>query len=284
MKKRKNSATKIGFIFIILILSLASISVSYGGLKEVLKVYGTVDTWQEPSSISDFVWLDQNQNGIQDPDEPGVPNVIVNLYKSDGTLVGTTITNSTGFYIFDSLSPGEYYVEFILPDYLSFTIPDLGLDDEVDSDVDPSTGQTTITLLQPGENDNTWDAGLYTTYEGCTTGFWKNHQSSWEGYNKYQTLGSIFDIPSDIDDLSSYTLLEALYFGGGDSLQEKAQILFRAAVAALLNAAHSEINYPLSETEIIDQVDTTLDTLDIDEYIFLKDTYDLYNNFGACYC
>lgn len=41
-------------------------------------------------SLGDFVWFDENKNGIQDPEETGVKDVIVNLYTvTNGEVSGT---------------------------------------------------------------------------------------------------------------------------------------------------------------------------------------------------
>ena len=113
-----------------------------------------------PASIGDYVWHDVNVNGLQDSGEVGVPNVTVNLYKSDGTPAGSTTTNSDGLYTFTNLAPGDYYVEFLLPTGYKFTLQNQGTDD-VDSDADPTTGKTITTTLDAGETDLTWDAGLH---------------------------------------------------------------------------------------------------------------------------
>ena len=132
----------------------------------------------EPAALGDTVWIDNNQNGIQDADEPGFPDVVVNLYDCDDNLVATTMTDADGFYFFNNLMPGDYYVEFVKPEGYAFTMQDQGTDDAVDSDADPTTGMTICTNLEAGEIDPTWDAGLYRVpQEGCTLtiGFWKNH-------------------------------------------------------------------------------------------------------------
>jgi uncharacterized repeat protein (TIGR01451 family) len=111
--------------------------------------------------LGDRVWLDQNLNGIQDDGEPGVPDVPVILYRGDGTPTGrTTTTDTDGFYRFEGLEPGEYLVEFVPPIGRAFTTPNVGSDDEVDSDADRLTGRTGIITLSSGEVDLTWDAGL----------------------------------------------------------------------------------------------------------------------------
>ena len=74
-------------------------------------------------------------------------------------------------------------------------------------------------------------------FEGCSHGFWKNHPDKWSGYSPNQKVKSVFPAaPASIKDL---TLLEGLKLGGGG-----ANALTRQAVAALLNAAHPQVDYP----------------------------------------
>jgi len=114
-----------------------------------------------PTSIGDYVWEDTNADGIQDISELGIDGVIVNLYQSDDTPAGTTVTAGGGLYSFTDLIPGDYYVEFIIPPGYVFSPQDQGSDNTLDSDADTTTGKTTVTTLDPGENDTTWDGGMY---------------------------------------------------------------------------------------------------------------------------
>ncbi|NJP06540.1 MAG: DUF11 domain-containing protein [Chloroflexaceae bacterium] len=113
------------------------------------------------ASIGDRVWLDTNANGIQDSGEIGVARVIVALYQGDGTLVGITFTDADGNYTFTNLLPGDYYVTFVPPSGYNISPPNAGTNDAADSDADPTTGATTVTTLDPGEDDMTWDIGLF---------------------------------------------------------------------------------------------------------------------------
>ena len=113
------------------------------------------------ASIGDYVWYDADADGIQDASEAGIGGVTVNLYSSNGTLIGTTTTSAGGFYQFTGLTPGDYYVEFVPPAGYTVSPQDQGGNDATDSDVNPVTGQTIVTTLTAGENDLTWDAGLY---------------------------------------------------------------------------------------------------------------------------
>ncbi len=124
--------------------------------------YTLMDCGASPyASIGNFVWNDLNQNGIQDNGEVGVPDVTVNLMDCSGNVIKTTSTDNSGFYLFDSLEAGDYKIEFVLPDGYNFSPQDAGTDDALDSDADPNTGITTCTTLSIGEEDLSWDAGIY---------------------------------------------------------------------------------------------------------------------------
>ena len=112
------------------------------------------------ASIGDYVWLDLDHDGIQDAEEEGHPNVIVELYTGTGTFVANTTTNAEGYYLFDNLAPSDYYLKFTAPSGYEFTLKDAGADN-IDSDADPTTGQTAPTTLSSGEHIFKWDAGLY---------------------------------------------------------------------------------------------------------------------------
>jgi hypothetical protein len=114
-----------------------------------------------PASIGDTVWFDGNANGIQDGNETGVPGVQVTLHSADGTALATTTTNADGYYEFDNLAPGDYYLVFNPPAGFIGTTADQGGNDALDSDADPLTGQTPVTELTAGEHDPTWDYGVY---------------------------------------------------------------------------------------------------------------------------
>ncbi len=111
------------------------------------------------TSVGDFVWRDDNGDGIHDSKEPGLDGVTVKLFDSVGFLIDTTITMFDGFYDFTSLSAGDYFLKFTLLPGFSFSPKDATGDNE-DSDVDQTTGETDIFTLVIGPQDSTWDAGL----------------------------------------------------------------------------------------------------------------------------
>ncbi len=73
-------------------------------------------------ALGNIVWLDNGagtggiaNNGKQDGTEPGIPNVDLALYHVGDTPgmtppVATTSTNPSGYYVFDNLQPGQYFV------------------------------------------------------------------------------------------------------------------------------------------------------------------------------
>jgi len=93
-------------------------------------------------SVDGFVWVDANEDGIQDGDETGLLRASVTLYHTNGTPVDATTTDAAGRYLFTGLPPGDYYLVFGLPQGYTFTAACQGSDDTLDSDADPATGRT----------------------------------------------------------------------------------------------------------------------------------------------
>ena len=124
-------------------------------------------------SIGDFVWLDTNNDGLQTSGETGIENVKVYLKDQFGAILDSTLTSSTGAYLFDSLLDGNYQIQFILPADKAFTLANNAASDSLDSDVDILGNSPIITLeLLDGlgnplaetdqrRNNTSVDAGLY---------------------------------------------------------------------------------------------------------------------------
>ena len=129
-----------------------------------------------PAKIGDRVWNDDNEDGLQDNGEAGVPGVTVKLFEcTDGLvivdnnkLVRTTTTDDAVDdmnYMFGAepdfaLEPGEYFVQYMKPDGTQFTLPKVGSDDSIDSDCLPPNGTSAcVTVGSRGINLNR-DCGL----------------------------------------------------------------------------------------------------------------------------
>ncbi|MGB0929214.1 MAG: SdrD B-like domain-containing protein, partial [Chitinophagales bacterium] len=113
------------------------------------------------ASLGDYVWEDLDADGEQDANESGIEGVLVTLFDGNGNELATTTTDENGYYLFDNLEPGDYYVVFTAPTGFEATSQNDGSTDANDSDADPITGQSHTTNLVEGEHDPTLDAGFY---------------------------------------------------------------------------------------------------------------------------
>jgi hypothetical protein len=111
--------------------------------------------------------------------------------------------------------------------------------------------------------------------EGCSHGFWKQHTAAWSTYSPSQTVGSVFTgLPTNI---ASLTLSDALKLKGGGL-----NALIREAIAALLNAAHPDVDYPIMPAqEVIDMTNDAVASGNKATIESLKNTFDAFNNLGA---
>ncbi|MFD5565677.1 SdrD B-like domain-containing protein [Kitasatospora griseola] len=122
------------------------------------------------NALGDFVWDDLNHDGIQQPGEPGVPGVHVDLLDGSGQPVRdlhgnplTTVSDSGGHYLFDHLPDGVYQIRFELstiPAGATVTLRYAGTDPALDSDADPATGLTQTVDLAGGRRYLDLDLGL----------------------------------------------------------------------------------------------------------------------------
>ena len=130
--------------------------------------------------VGDFVWNDIDMDGIWDEGESGLANVQVQLFQPFGIapalLLGTELTDADGFYFFynqvgggDDTNIGtggpyagnDMFLQFTLPAGFVFTLQDIGGDDAIDSDVDPSTGRTANFSWPNSQFRQDLDAGMY---------------------------------------------------------------------------------------------------------------------------
>jgi hypothetical protein len=77
-------------------------------------------------SVGNRVWFDINNDALISGGESGIPGVTVELWQDNGdgvfdpttdTLVGTEITNAQGYYLFDRLLPGNYFVNLPISNF-----------------------------------------------------------------------------------------------------------------------------------------------------------------------
>jgi uncharacterized repeat protein (TIGR01451 family) len=151
---------------------------------------------------------------------------------------------------------------------------------------------TATAVDDEGNRDtDTDDAEVVFTWRGRTPGYWKNHPTSWPSpYLTTQKVQDVFTIPSCLKnaagnlDLSKPsgkdTMIQALDYQGGTNLKGKAQILLRAAVAALLNERFFGADFPpyASTSALIQDVNATLTTCNGGKYTTKAAVLDFWNN------
>ncbi len=90
--------------------------------------------------IGDFVWFDKNNNGIQDGGEMGLEAIRFQLYNDSDELIAETQSDLNGFYGFDRIPTGRYYMVIpTLEDLFELTTVN-STDDEFNSDFTEKNG------------------------------------------------------------------------------------------------------------------------------------------------
>lgn len=93
-----------------------------------------------PGGISGRVWVDLDEDGMEDPDEPGIPGLPVFIFDFNGGNPDIYITDQHGIYDFRYLPPSGYFVQIFPPDdFPIVTIPFQG-PSSTDSDFNPVPG------------------------------------------------------------------------------------------------------------------------------------------------
>lgn len=228
--------------------------------------------------IGDFVWSDLDEDGLQDAGEVGLANVTVRLEDTVGNLLAQTTTNLNGKYLFVGIAQGTYVVEVdetTTPAGFVQSPTDVGSDDTVDSDGSP------FTYFAPDDVHVALriDFGYHVDQstggdEGCTPGYWKQsqHFDSWPApYTTGTLFGSVFE-----DAFPGLTLLNVVANPGGAKLNQ----LGVHAVAALLSAGSSGVDYALTTAEVIQMFNDTFPGTDAD-YVALKDIFAAFNELGC---
>lgn len=128
------------------------------GANNLVQDFGFAGT----GSIGDFVWLDRDNDGVQDALEPGIFGATVALtwFGADGVVGGgddatfTTTTSTDGRYLFPNLVPGAYSVA------VTGGLPQ-GATNSYDRD--GNTNSVAPVSLGAGQNDDTLDFGYNVT-------------------------------------------------------------------------------------------------------------------------
>lgn len=194
--------------------------VNNGSICASATLHLLVEPQEAAGTVGSCVWEDINANGILEPGEPAISNVEVNLYTADGELYASTVTDPSGFYQFDDVPLGIYFLHFVAPEDLEFTFPNVG-NETNDSDVDDSNGPGTTALFDVAAGqfvdnikagfyrcikigENVWydidEDDVYDDNENGINGLrvylWRFNNGSWEQWDD-TTTGHKPNTPSD---------------------------------------------------------------------------------------
>ncbi len=235
----------------------------------------------DTASIADTtdieVWYDADYD--PDPNEPVVLELIFDgkLASLDGNpivlgpLPGYAIRGLT-----IKIHPRDAPLEPVAYFFLAFTVE--------------------FQLVQVGHSfsdTETTYGSLESCGEGCTPGAWKNHLleiGEWlpTGYASDDKVVSVFSAAAQYPSEQNKDLLQALSAqedSGGPGPAGGARNLLIQAVAALLNAAHPDVDYPIpTAAGVIAEVNAALNSLDRDTMLNLAAVLDGYNNLGSDLC
>jgi SdrD B-like domain/Ig-like domain CHU_C associated len=118
-----------------------------------------------PIEIGNRVWVDVDNDGLQDANEVGLPNITITLYRA-GLLVNTTVTDANGNYKFTGLLPNTAYEIRVVIAQANANGRPLGTanaganaNDFIDSDAITTAGVGVIALTTGnyGSNNHTYD-------------------------------------------------------------------------------------------------------------------------------
>jgi len=132
--------------------------------------------YYKAASLGNRVWLDSNNNGLQDSGEVGVSGVKVLLLDASGSPTGAVaVTDGNGNYSFSNLKPGTYSVQFdtsTLPANYVLTSAHVGNNGALDSDASAGSGLTQQVTLNSGDNNLDLDAGIVALPAGIGDRVW----------------------------------------------------------------------------------------------------------------
>ena len=125
--------------------------------------------------VGNRVFFDTDGDGVQDPDEPGMPGITIELLNSSGTVIDTVVTDASGQWVFDDVAPntdrtariaqvnydagGVFAPGGIHEGRGAITIADAGSDDGNDADA-VLTGDLPSIAFNVNASNHTLDFGM----------------------------------------------------------------------------------------------------------------------------
>ncbi|MEL6123629.1 MAG: SdrD B-like domain-containing protein, partial [Bacteroidota bacterium] len=124
-------------------------------------------------SIEGLVFKNCDPEGVQNGNETPVQGATVTLLNSDNTpalttagiIIASVLTQADGLYAFDDVRSGEYKILVELPanSGLEFAAANQTANESLDSDINPTTGESDVFTLAPGGTVSDKDAGVIDT-------------------------------------------------------------------------------------------------------------------------
>ena len=114
-------------------------------------------------TIGNYVWLDENGDGVQDAGEDGIAGVTVELRNEADAVIDTTITDANGGYLFTDVATGVARTVSVVPATLG-----LGLIHQT-GDPDASIDNANTVTLTPGQEYLAADFGYNFVSSGDST-------------------------------------------------------------------------------------------------------------------
>ena len=170
-----------------------------------------------PYLLGDTVFLDMDGDGVQDPGEPGIAGVLLQLHDLRGVLLGSATTDADGHYSF--AVEKEFYELRVAAS--NFSGPLAGT-------VSTTGGEVRTRTVVRGSNALDVDFGYRGPGGGGeqpgtgTLGYWKNHPEAWPV--SQITIGGV-----------TYSQAQAIALMSSPGKGDKTYDLFKQLVAAKLN-------------------------------------------------
>jgi len=229
----------------------------------------------DAASVPSYVWV----NGSVTFDCPiiGVNILTPQLDSSDAALGASGTIYPTGI----EPDRGMTFEEYVT---LSADMRTLSMFFEIGTVVDTNLDQIrVITMCEPVCGDGVLDEGeecddgntadgdgcsanctVENQGDGCTPGYWKNHLDKWAatGLSPADDFDSVFGVDFFSPDI---TLEDAVNAKGGGIKK-----IARHGTAALLNAMHPAVDYPLSAADVI----AAVQAMDVDSLVSFNELSD----------
>ena len=115
----------------------------------------------EIATIEGIAWDDLNADGIRDVTEPVLKGVKASIFTTSPAFqINEVTTDENGRYVFRELPAGDYFVSFVSPFGYEGTAANQGVDDSMDSDVDPLARRSANVTLASDSDVAFVDAGF----------------------------------------------------------------------------------------------------------------------------